>query len=224
MIPNLIHSFSSSLLHRPYSAASISLSSLLFSLSSSLPIYLHNPIRISTRSVSSNFYFQNNHHYISNRYTTYQQIRSFGTNVIRSGDTLIVVPREFITVSFSRSSGAGGQNVNKVNTKAEIRFTLDKAIWLDNMVKDRFRSLYPQYINNEGEVYVTSQEHRTQEANLEECFTKLSKMLRRSTLIPKVRAMRTGLSELTKNERREDKRHRSIVKERRKGSDISFDD
>ncbi len=114
--------------------------------------------------------------------------------------------------------------MNKVNTKAEIRFHLDSARWLDNDIKERFRTLYGPYINNEGEVYVTSQEHRTQEANLEECFTKLSKFLRRSALIPKVRAMRTGLSELTKTERREDKRHRSVVKERRKGSGITLDD
>lgn len=151
-------------------------------------------------------------------------IRTFSTHTIRSGDTLIVIPREFINASFSRSSGAGGQNVNKVNTKAEIRFHLDTARWLDNDIKQRFRTLYGQYINSEGEVYVTSQEHRTQEANLEECYTKLSKFLRRSALVPKVRAMRTGLSELTKTERREDKRHRSAVKERRKGNGINFDE
>jgi protein subunit release factor B len=140
------------------------------------------------------------------------------------GDTLIVIPRSAISTSFSRSGGAGGQNVNKVNTKAEIRFSLPSARWLEEEVKGRIRELYPAYVNAEDEVFITSQVHRSQEGNLEECFEKLARMLRKSATAPKVRQIRTGLSELTKSERREDKRHRSAVKERRKGGSSSFGD
>jgi protein subunit release factor B len=137
--------------------------------------------------------------------------------VIRMGDTLVDIPREALEVSFSRSSGAGGQNVNKVNTKAEVRFKLETASWVDAQVKDRLKELYPAYVNAEGEFFVSSQVHRTQEANLRDALEKLAKFIRRAATAPKVRVQRTGLSELTKSERREDKRHRSEVKARRKG-------
>jgi protein subunit release factor B len=142
---------------------------------------------------------------------------------VRSGDSNITIPRAMIDTNFSRSSGAGGQNVNKVNTKAEIRFKLDDASWIDDEVKERFRSMWSTSINGEGEVYLQAQLHRTQEANLEAAFDKLTVMLRKAAVVPKVRMQRTGLSELTKESRRDDKRHRSQVKTNRKGN-FDFND
>ncbi len=114
--------------------------------------------------------------------------------------------------------------MNKVNTKAEVRFRLlgdGAARWLDPAVRERLSSLYPAYVNADGDFFVSAQEHRTQERNLDECFQKLAKMVRRAATVPKVRVLRTALSELTKEARREDKRHRSGVKERRKGPSSS---
>lgn len=128
-----------------------------------------------------------------------------------------------IDTNFSRSSGAGGQNVNKVNTKAEIRFKLDAAAWIEEEVKERFRALWGASINGEGEVFIQAQQYRTQEANLEAAYEKLAIMLRKAAVVPKVRMQRTGLSELTKEQRREDKRRRSEMKERRKGN-FDWDD
>lgn len=108
--------------------------------------------------------------------------------------------------------------MNKVNTKAEVRFSLEAASWMDEVVKARFRELHAASINAEGEVYLSSQRHRTQEQNLEDVFEKLTLMVRKAAVVPKVRMLRTNLSELTKQDRREDKRHRSEVKTRRKGS------
>jgi hypothetical protein len=147
--------------------------------------------------------------------------------VIRPGDTLVAIPRGGVSVSFSRSSGAGGQNVNKVNTKAEVRFRVqgEGAVrWLDAAVAARLVDLYPGYVNADGDFYVSAQEHRTQERNLDECLSKVVKMVRRAATVPKVRVLRTALSELTKEGRREDKRHRSVVKERRKGPSGAGDD
>ena len=54
----------------------------------------------------------------------------------------------------------GGQNVNKLNTKAELRFHVYSADWLSDDVKGRLHAQQANKINNEGELLVTSQEHR----------------------------------------------------------------
>lgn len=133
------------------------------------------------------------------------------------GDVIVALPREKLTVSFSRSSGAGGQNVNKVSTKAEIRFSLADASWLAEGVRTRFAALFPSAVTSAGDVVVTSQRHRTQEANLADALEKLTSMVTRAAVVPKVRAMRTALSELTKTGYRENKRARGAIKSARRG-------
>jgi protein subunit release factor B len=183
--------------------------------------------------------------------------------VICAGATDITpdsIPRKDIATNFSRSSGAGGQNVNKLNTKAEIRFHVATAAWMDDHTKQRLMLMNGGSVTKDGELVITSQRHRTyviqysstprgganeappmtrahrqqqrstplfvahtliagacsQEANLEDCFLKLTQAVRKAAKVPVVRKQRTGLSELTKLERREDKRHRSGVKDRRR--------
>lgn len=116
----------------------------------------------------------------------------------------------------------GGQNVNKVNSKAELRFAIAEADWMDDHTKLRLRLMNANAINNAGELVVTSQRHRTQEANLEDAFVKLTALVRKAAKVPIVRKMRTGLTEHAKEERREDKKHRSGVKANRKAP--SWDD
>ena len=130
--------------------------------------------------------------------------------------------RNLVSTSFSRSSGPGGQNVNKLNTKAEVRFRLADAAWLAPDARDRLAALWPAHVTTEGEVFVSSQKHRTQEANLAEAMAKLEAMVTKAATAPKVRQLRTNLSELTKKEYREDKRHRSEVKQKR-GAKPSYD-
>lgn len=74
---------------------------------------------------------------------------------------MVPVPRDKIETNFSRSSGAGGQNVNKVNTKAELRFVIDEADWLPPPVRDRLRGANPAHVTKAGEFIVVSQRHRT---------------------------------------------------------------
>ena len=133
------------------------------------------------------------------------------------------VPRERLTATFSRSSGAGGQNVNKVSTKAELRFLLAEASWMSEGVRARLAALFPAHVNAQGEVFVTSQRHRTQEGNLEDALEKLTLMVRKASAVPRVRQLRTNLSELTKNAYREEKRHRAEVKSHRKAPRDPFD-
>jgi peptidyl-tRNA hydrolase ICT1 len=70
------------------------------------------------------------------------------------------IPSNALQFNFSRSSGPGGQNVNKVNTKAEIRFHVMSANWIPQEVRKRLSEYQVGKINNDGELVITSQEQR----------------------------------------------------------------
>jgi peptidyl-tRNA hydrolase ICT1 len=70
------------------------------------------------------------------------------------------VPLDKIDFSYARSSGPGGQNVNKVNTKAEIRFNVASSDWIPDDVKRRLVEYQSNKISKEGDLIITSQEHR----------------------------------------------------------------
>lgn len=111
----------------------------------------------------------------------------------------------------------GGQNVNKLNTKAQLRFHVDSADWMDEEVRARLKVHAASYMTKEGDLVLTSQEHRTQGQNLEEAFTKLRDLVAKAAEIPVVRELVTDLGEHSKENRRDFKRHRSEVKARRRG-------
>eukprot|EP00039_Didymoeca_costata_P032745 m.39219 g.39219 ORF g.39219 m.39219 type:complete len:205 (+) comp9521_c1_seq1:154-768(+) len=86
------------------------------------------------------------------------------------------IPRDKVKISFARSSGAGGQNVNKVSTKVEIRFHLDSASWLPAHVRERLRELNPGRVTKGGEIVLTSQKTRSQLQNINDAFERLEEM------------------------------------------------
>lgn len=133
---------------------------------------------------------------------------------------IIPIPEESLQITFARSSGAGGQNVNKVNTKVELRFHVDTASWIPAEVRERLKINEANRINNEGYFSLTCQENRTQVQNRKEALRKLQDILRESWKRPKVRKMRKGLSQKTKENRREMKRRVSEKKANRKSVDF----
>eukprot|EP00470_Lotharella_oceanica_P013849 CAMPEP_0170197804 /NCGR_PEP_ID=MMETSP0040_2-20121228/67240_1 /TAXON_ID=641309 /ORGANISM="Lotharella oceanica, Strain CCMP622" /LENGTH=205 /DNA_ID=CAMNT_0010447567 /DNA_START=1 /DNA_END=615 /DNA_ORIENTATION=- len=95
------------------------------------------------------------------------------------------LPTDKMEVSFARSSGAGGQNVNKVNTKAEVRFSMSAAkSWLPRYTVKQLSALERNRINKRGEFVVQSQRHRTQEKNLHDCYAKIFDMIRDASYVP----------------------------------------
>ena len=128
----------------------------------------------------------------------------------------ISIPEDQLTISFARASGAGGQNVNKVNTKVEIRFHLDTATWIPHEVRQRLKSNESNRINSQGYMTITSQEYRTQLQNRKDAIKKLQDILKVSWARPKVRKMRKGLSKKAKENRRENKKRNSMKKESRR--------
>ena len=80
------------------------------------------------------------------------------------------------------------------------------------------RALFPGAVTREGDLLVTSQRHRTQEANLDDAMEKLRRMVLEAAAVPAVRELDTDLSDRAKAARTEDKRRRSGVKAARRGS------
>ncbi|CAM9610055.1 unnamed protein product, partial [Choristocarpus tenellus] len=111
-----------------------------------------------------------------------------------------------------RSSGSGGQNVNKLSTKVEIRFSVPDADWLEDDVKERLMEQQSGRVNKNGELVVTSQEHRTQRQNRLTAVQKLTEMVKQAVVPPKERNMRTGIGKKGKAIRKAEKRFRSQVR------------
>jgi ribosome-associated protein len=99
----------------------------------------------------------------------------------------IRVPDEEFAWSFARSGGPGGQNVNKVASKAELRWDLAASPSVPEGVKARLRTLQRRRVTKEGVFVVTSQRFRDQEKNKHDCLEKLAEMLREAAVVPKVR-------------------------------------
>ncbi|KAK8829321.1 hypothetical protein WA577_004587, partial [Blastocystis sp. JDR] len=131
----------------------------------------------------------------------------------------IRVPEDQLDISFVRSPGPGGQNVNKVNTKAEVRFNVYLATWLPENVKERFLTLEKNNINGRGEFVITSSEERFQDKNRAIALRKLQEKVDRACAEPKKRKLKTDVDPLVKKKWVEDKRRRSELKQKRKGKE-----
>jgi ribosome-associated protein len=87
----------------------------------------------------------------------------------------------FIT---SRSSGPGGQNVNKVSSKVELRFDLNNSLLLTDDEKARIREKFTTKITSEGILRIVSQSERSQIKNKENCIEKFYILIRKALIIP----------------------------------------
>lgn len=127
----------------------------------------------------------------------------------------IRIPEEEFSWSFVRSGGPGGQNVNKVASKAVLRWNLTASPSVPDDVKGRLRERLPSRITNEGDLLITSQRYRDQERNRLDCVEKLREMLRAAAVPPKTRR-KTKPSRGSRERRLADKRRRASIKAARR--------
>lgn len=131
--------------------------------------------------------------------------------VVRPG---LTIPSEALSVQFSRSSGPGGQNVNKVASKAEVRLDPSLVPAFSTEVRGRLRHLAGRRRDAEGRVVLVSQRTRDQGRNLEDALGRLKALLLRALERPRRRAwsMPTAASQ---ERRLRKKKVRSAVKRER---------
>jgi ribosome-associated protein len=123
----------------------------------------------------------------------------------------IRIPLTEFEWSFARSGGPGGQNVNKVESKAVLRWPVGVSPSLPGDVRARFLQKFHTRITGDGEFVMSSQRYRDQERNKQDCLEKLTAMLLESAAVPKVRRP-TKPSKAAKRRRVEAKRRVSKTK------------
>ncbi|MCE9529508.1 MAG: aminoacyl-tRNA hydrolase [Planctomycetales bacterium] len=128
----------------------------------------------------------------------------------------LTIPDEDLRFSFSRSSGPWWQNVNKVNSKATLHFSVRHSASLSPGMRERFAQKFGSRLTNDGDVVITSQESRDQPKNVDSCLEKLRQMLLEVLHPPKKRRA-TKPSKGSQRRRVEAKKRRSQVKEGRRG-------
>lgn len=127
----------------------------------------------------------------------------------------IRIPDDEFSFTYVRSGGPGGQNVNKVASKAVLRWNVADSPSLPDDIKARLHQQQRRRISGEGDLLITSQRYRDQERNRLDCLEKLAEMLRAAAVTPKARR-KTKPSRGAKERRLAKKRHRSDRKTSRR--------
>ncbi len=127
----------------------------------------------------------------------------------------IAIGEEEIKFKFVRSSGPGGQNVNKVSTAVQLRFNVVDSLTLPSDIRSRLMVLAGNRITEEGILVIDAQQYSTQERNRQAAIDRLVKIIKEASIPPKVRR-KTKPSAGSKKRRLESKRRRSEVKQSRK--------
>ena len=132
--------------------------------------------------------------------------------VVRPG---IVIPRSEFEFTYMRSSGPGGQNVNKVNTKARLRWPVTRTTSLPEAVRQRFLQRHRTRVTSDGDLVVSSQRYRDQAKNVLDCLEKVRELVL-AVADPPARRKKTKPSRASQARRVADKRRRSQSKQLRR--------
>lgn len=126
-------------------------------------------------------------------------------------DPAPIIPEDEISVTFVRSSGPGGQNVNKVATAAQLRFDVRNSPSLPDEVKQRLMRLAGRRMTADGVLVIEARRYREQERNRLDAITRLNQLVDQACQPPEVRrATRPTASSM--RARLENKRRRGALK------------
>jgi ribosome-associated protein len=127
----------------------------------------------------------------------------------------IAIPADEFQWSYARAGGPGGQNVNKVSSKAVLRWNVATTPSLPEHVKSRLISLNQNRMTTTGDLLITGQRFRDQERNRQDCLEKLAEMIRDAATLPMTRRA-TRPTKGSHRRRLADKKRRSAIKSGRK--------
>ena len=127
----------------------------------------------------------------------------------------ISIPRSELRFTFVRSSGPGGQNVNKVASKAVLRWAIAASPSLPEEVRSRFVAANRRRMNDRGELILTSQRYRDQSKNIDDCLTKLRQLVLTAATPPRPRK-KTRIPKSARESRLRDKRSVADKKKHRR--------
>ena len=130
----------------------------------------------------------------------------------------VVIPEDELVFTFSRSGGPGGQNVNKVNSKATLFFDVENSSVLSDQQKRMIKAKLANRINKDGVLQVVSQEYRTQAANKKAATDRFAELLQKA-LTSKRRRKKTKVPKSAKRKRLQKKKERGEIKKMRKPVD-----
>ena len=142
------------------------------------------------------------------------QIAGGGGSMLVVNDR-ITIPLSQFTFSFARSSGPGGQHVNKVNTKVTLHWPVAETESLSSALRDRFCTRYRRRINKQGELVLRSQRFRDRGRNVADCLQKLRQMILDVSKPPQPRK-KTKPTRSSKERRLKSKRLKSNKKQLRR--------
>ncbi len=134
--------------------------------------------------------------------------------MIRVTPTITLRDEDF-EEEFIRSSGPGGQNVNKVATAVQLRFKVREARGLPDDVRERLLRLAGKRLNDRGELIIHARRYRSQERNRMDARARLVALVKKAAAAPKPRRP-TRPSAAAKAARLQAKRHRAVIKRLRK--------